>query len=473
MNKTVKRLLYAAGGITILGLLIPVFVFRAFLGNTAKANVTALNGNIVQASSKGAELEKKRKEAEQKKQEAAARTEKLKKETQSLQHQADDILAYLEEIDKKQTETMLEMEAAQAEADRITAEYNVACEDLEAAEIALAKQYEAMKKRVRYIYENGQMEQLELYLKSKSISDILNTSEYIKKINEYDHNLLEKYARMKADVQTRKDILEQQKIAMDSANLMYEEEAKYIQSIIVAKQDAFAKYEELIGANEELLEVYLTELATAQKTLDQAIAEQQAYIKEQEEIRRRQLEEARRREMEEASRKAQQQKQQQQQNGGNNNSSSNVTPQNNAAGITQTDVTDINKMIWPLPGDHRTASKFGPRVPPCAGASSFHKGWDIGGKLGAQIVSVLAGTVTTAGYNSSSGNQVVVNHGNGYSTHYMHMSKILVTKGQKVKQGEVLGLVGSTGVSTAPHLHFSLSKNGTMIDPAPYLQKLQ
>ncbi|MCR5466664.1 MAG: peptidoglycan DD-metalloendopeptidase family protein [Lachnospiraceae bacterium] len=368
---------------------------------------------------------------------------------------------------------MLEMEAAQAEADRITAEYNVACEDLEAAEIALAKQYEAMKKRVRYIYENGQMEQLELYLKSKSISDILNTSEYIKKINEYDHNLLEKYARMKADVQTRKDILEQQKIAMDSANQMYEEEAKYIQSIIVAKQDAFAKYEELIGANEELLEVYLTELATAQKTLDQAIAEQQAYIKEQEEIRRRQLEEARRREMEEASRKAQQQKQQQQQNGGNNNSSSNVTPQNNAAGITQTDVTDINKMIWPLPGDHRTASKFGPRVPPCAGASSFHKGWDIGGKLGAQIVSVLAGTVTTAGYNSSSGNQVVVNHGNGYSTHYMHMSKILVVKGQKVKQGEVLGLVGSTGVSTAPHLHFSLSKNGTMIDPAPYIQKLQ
>lgn len=472
MNRTVKRLLYVAGGLAILGLMIPVLAFRAFLGNTAKANATGLNGNIVQASSsnKGTELEKKRKEAQQKKDEAAARKNKLEQETKNLQHEADDILAYLEEIDKKQCETMLEMEATQAEADRITAEYNVACEELDAAEIALAKQYESMKKRVRYIYENGQMEQLEMYLKSKSISDILNTSEYIQKINEYDHNLLVEYARLKDDVKNRKEILEQQKIAMDSANEMYQVEAEYIESIIQAKQDAFAKYEELIGANEELLEVYITELATAQKTLDQAIAEQQAYIKEQEEIRRKQQEEARRREMEEASRKAQQQKQN---NSSNNNSSSNVTAQNNAAGITLTDETDINKMIWPLPGDHRTASKFGPRVPPCAGASSFHKGWDIGGKLGAQIVAVLAGTVTTAGYNSSSGNQVVVNHGNGYSTHYMHMSKILVTKGQKVKQGEVLGLVGSTGVSTAPHLHFSLSKNGTMIDPAPYLQKLQ
>ena len=472
MKKTVKRLLYVAGGLAVIGLMIPVLAFRAFLGNTAKANAAGLNGrSVVQASNKGAELEKKRKEAEQKKNEAAARKNKLEQETKSLQHQADDILAYLEEIDKKQCETMLEMEATQAEADRITAEYNAACEELDAAELALAKQYEAMKKRVRYIYENGQMEQLEMYLKSKSISDILNANEYIQKINEYDHNLLTEYARMKDDVKNRKEILEQQKIAMDSANEMYQAEADYIESIIQAKQDAFAKYEELIGANEELLEVYITELATAQKSLDQAIAEQQAYIKEQEEIRRKQQEEARRREMEEASRKAQQQKQQQQNSG--NNSSGNVTAQNNAAGITQTDETDLNKMIWPLPGDHRTASKFGPRGPPCAGASSFHKGWDIGGKLGAQIVAVLAGTVTTAGYNSSSGNQVVVNHGNGYSTHYMHMSKILVTKGQKVKQGEVLGLVGSTGVSTAPHLHFSLSKNGTMIDPAPYLSKLQ
>lgn len=453
MTKLVRRLLLAVAVLFSLGIMIPVVTITFFANRipTAKAkNESVLAGSKVlqdKYSDKVKETEKKRNEARDKK-------NKVQNEINQLQREADDILAYLEEIDKKQSETMLEMMAAQEELDRITAEFDQATVELEAAELALATQYESMKKRVKYIYENGQIDALEMYMQSKSISDILNASEYIQKINEYDHNLLVNYAKAKADVEERRKILGVQKDEMEIARDMYQMDADYCAEIIAAKQEALAKYEEKIGASEELLETYIEDLASAQKDLDQAIKEQKEYIRQQEEIRRKKEEEARKKAMEEAA------KQQP------------VSSYNNAKDVPLSGETNINKMIWPLPGDYRVGSKFGPRVPPCAGASSFHRGWDIGGKLGSEIVAVLAGTVSFAGYTTGGGGNVVtVNHGNGYSTHYMHMSVIKVSKGQYVQQGQVLGLVGSTGISTAPHLHFSLSKNGTYIDPAPYLKR--
>ena len=141
--------------------------------------------------------------------------------------------------------------------------------------------------------------------------------------------------------------------------------------------------------------------------------------------------------------------------------------------VVQTDETDPYEMIWPLPGDHRTYSKFGPRKAPTKGASTYHQGWDIGGEFGAPIVSVLAGKVIVATYNSSAGNYVKVEHSSGFVTAYMHMSKIKVEVGDYVKQGQILGLCGSTGVSTGPHLHFGVQVNGSYVDPNPYIGHLE
>ena len=127
-------------------------------------------------------------------------------------------------------------------------------------------------------------------------------------------------------------------------------------------------------------------------------------------------------------------------------------------------------MIWPLPGDPYRGSGFGPRKAPCAGASTFHKGVDIGGKYGAKIVASLAGKVTYAGYNNSAGNYIEIDHGNGYVTKYLHCSKRLVSRGDYVLQGQVIGLVGSTGVSTAPHLHFGVFIDGVAVDPLRYIR---
>ncbi|WP_312102419.1 peptidoglycan DD-metalloendopeptidase family protein [Lachnoclostridium sp.] len=134
--------------------------------------------------------------------------------------------------------------------------------------------------------------------------------------------------------------------------------------------------------------------------------------------------------------------------------------------------TDINCMIWPLPSDHNIYAYYGYRKAPTAGASTYHKGLDIGGAYGSSIVSVLAGRVVGTGYNSTSGRYVEIDHGNGVETRYLHCSKILVNVGDYVDQGQTIALVGSTGVSTGPHLHFSLLLNGNNVNPYPYLKSV-
>lgn len=134
--------------------------------------------------------------------------------------------------------------------------------------------------------------------------------------------------------------------------------------------------------------------------------------------------------------------------------------------------SDINCMVWPLPSDHSICTYYGYRVAPTRGASTFHQGLDIGGSKGSKIVAALAGKVIDTGYSGSGGYYVEIDHGNGIITRYLHNSKILVSSGQYVDQGETISLVGSTGISTGPHLHFSLVINGKNVDPYPYLKRV-
>ncbi len=134
------------------------------------------------------------------------------------------------------------------------------------------------------------------------------------------------------------------------------------------------------------------------------------------------------------------------------------------------DITDPSQMIWPLPSDGTVGVAFGPRIPPTEGASSYHKGIDVGDEYGAEIIAALAGTVCEAAYNETGGYHVYIDHGNGYITRYLHMSKMLCNTGDYVLQGQVIGLVGDSGVATGPHLHFSVYLNGTPVDPLDYVE---
>jgi len=127
--------------------------------------------------------------------------------------------------------------------------------------------------------------------------------------------------------------------------------------------------------------------------------------------------------------------------------------------------------IMPIKAKFRWSSPYGKRVDPIAGVSSFHTGTDMACPTGTPIYATMSGTIATAGVNRVYGNYVIIDHGNGYQTLYAHMSKTLATKGQWVSQGTKIGLVGSTGYSTGPHLHFTVYKNGKMINPMTILNK--
>ena len=126
--------------------------------------------------------------------------------------------------------------------------------------------------------------------------------------------------------------------------------------------------------------------------------------------------------------------------------------------------------IWPVTTSRRITSPYGPRNTGIPGASTNHKGVDIGGVgYTTNVLATKAGIVITSAYSPSYGNYVVVSHGKGNTTLYAHMSSRSVSEGDTVAQGDVLGVTGSTGVSSGPHLHYEITENGSRVNPLNYL----
>ena len=126
---------------------------------------------------------------------------------------------------------------------------------------------------------------------------------------------------------------------------------------------------------------------------------------------------------------------------------------------------------WPTPGYKTITSPFGNRIHPVLGTKRFHTGIDIGAPKGASIIAANSGKVLKAGWFGGYGNAVIIDHGGGFSTLYGHGSEVLVAEGQTVKRGDIIMKVGSTGMSTGPHLHFEVRINGNYMNPLDYLTK--
>lgn len=125
---------------------------------------------------------------------------------------------------------------------------------------------------------------------------------------------------------------------------------------------------------------------------------------------------------------------------------------------------------WLVPCSYRElSSPYGMREAPTSGASTFHQGVDLAAPAGTPIVASRGGTVTSATYSSRSGYYVTINHGDGFSSIYMHMTNYIVSAGQQVSQGQCIGYVGKTGVATGNHLHFGIAMNGAYVNPCSYV----
>ena len=301
-----------------------------------------------------------------------------------------------------------------------------------------------------------------------SLSEILNRVEYQKEITEYDKELLVKYTEAKHEVERHKQLLEAE-----------------IESLGVLKETAEfnrATLTQLAADKSAEIEVYLAQLELDAETFAdyaEEITREEANIETIKEEERKRIEEEERRRKEEEAKKAAEEAERKRKAEAaaeaakaaaeKAESESDAKRLAAADNVVEKDEKNPDKMIWPLPGDGRIYAYFGPRVAPTAGASTYHRGLDIGGVYGARIVATLSGKVIEATYNASRGNYVAIDHGDGLVTYYMHCSKLLVSPGDQVLQGTVIALVGSTGISTGPHVHYSVAVNGNYVDPLKYV----
>lgn len=141
-----------------------------------------------------------------------------------------------------------------------------------------------------------------------------------------------------------------------------------------------------------------------------------------------------------------------------------------AAVVKMTAILRVTPTIWPT-DSRRITSTFGVRKDPFTKRATYHAGVDIGGSTGDPIYAAADGVVASTGYLAGShGNNIWLSHGNGIRTHYSHLSKMLVEPGDKVKKGDIIARMGSTGRSTGPHLHYEVTVSGNNVDPKPYLK---
>ena len=304
-------------------------------------------------------------------------------------------------------------------------------------------QTELLRSRIRAMEENSNSSYVSFIFDSSSVTELLSRIGDVNDIMHYDKTLEEEYMAAREDVESIKKSYE---------------EARHEQELLQKELDT--KQAEL-DAQVEAAYTMIADIETlsddAQAEYD-AIAEEEAKAEEtlQEAIRKRAEEEAKRN--------------QNNNTGGNTggNSGGNTGGGSSGGGSA----ISLYDLQWPVPSCTLITSRFGYRVAPTTGASTYHGGLDIGAGMGASIVAAGAGDVIYAGANGGYGNCVMIDHGNGIVTVYAHMSSIGVSYGQYVTAGQYVGAVGSTGVSTGPHCHFEIRINGAQTDPAAYFSGL-
>ncbi len=338
------------------------------------------------------------------------RKQEIKSELASVEYEQYTALAKKQVLDEQMTLTQEEIDIIDAQ----IAEYDVLItekgEQLNEAIAEEDAQFKLYQERLRAMEENGTISYYSIFLGAADFSDFLSRVDFVSEIIEYDELVYDELLKAREATECAKAELEEAR-----------SEQEDMRAVQVEKQ------EELAAAIEEaaiLIEQLEDDYATYEALYDEIAAEE---YKVQQEVNKMVAEYER----------------------------------------SQT-VKGTGTFIWPSAASRKVTSPYGTRLHPIFKTYRFHSGIDIGASYGSQVLAADGGTVTTAGYSSSYGNYVVIYHGNNMTTLYAHMSKLYVKKGDTVKQGSVIGLVGSTGNSTGPHLHFEIRKNGSTVNPLDY-----
>lgn len=314
-------------------------------------------------------------------------------------------------------------------------------EKLRTAEADQDMQYASMKQRIKFMYEKGDNAYITMLFGADNLSDMLNKAEYIEEVSAYDRNLLNEYTETKYRVMDLKGKLEVEQYSL----LDTQEEAAMRETemtkIIDQKNGEIEKFEADIDTKEDAIKEYESMIASQNATI---AALEASILKAEKEA------DALEKELEES-------------------------------GLSDNDIGDgssskkqeqrvfTGKFCFPAPSYTRVSDDYGNRIHPTLGVKQFHNGVDLAAPGGSPILAAQGGTVIAASYSSTMGNYIMINHGGGVVTVYMHASALYVSTGQSVSKGQKIAAVGTTGRSTGNHLHFSVRVNGSYVSPWSYL----
>ena len=340
-----------------------------------------------------------------------------------LKAKKSDLNKYIAEIDSTMSGLQSKITAFEELILQKEAEIVIKEQELEEALDKEMEQYDSMQKRIQYLYESGETNYLEAILQADSFSSMINRAEYVEQLAAYDNEMLHEYIMHREYIALCKEVVEQEKVTLDESKAAVEEEKANLETVRKQKAKDLAAYEDDIA----LTQASIKELEADLKYQTDLIASLEKEITdEQREILK-------------------------------------------ANGITLG--YDGSGFENPAPSYTVISSDFGWRRDPFSGLKAYHNGIDMAAKEGTPIVAAYSGIVGEASYNSSMGNYIYLEHGDGLRTIYLHASKLYVKKDDVVIKGEVIGAVGSTGRSTGPHLHFSVRLNGEYVSPWNYLNR--
>ena len=317
----------------------------------------------------------------------------------------------MEELDRNIAAVEKDLDHLQEQLTAAIARVTQAQQELNEAEADLAERTEVFRKRVVEIYHQGDVSYIEVLMESTSMTDFLVRMELLQKIAEHDMKLLEEIEAEKAAIEAKKAQLEQDR--------------DYIQSVKTETETKKNRLAQQQGEKAQLAEALKHEKAAIERAL-----------KEEEEASRQLAAQIR-------------------------------AIQARMSGDRQ---FAGGKLAWPTPGYSRITDDYGMRRHPVLKQNKMHTGIDIAAPMGAKIVAGDNGQVIMARPFGAYGNTVIIDHGSNITSMYAHLSSFTVKEGDEVLRGDQIGKVGSTGLSTGPHLHFEVRENGEPVNPWPYLK---
>ena len=336
---------------------------------------------------------------------SAESTESKLKANQEKQEELDDKINNLNNKTEKIEE---KIKSSNERIEKINKESEKLKKEIKQLEEDITSNQESLGERLKVINNNYTLGYLKVILSSNSISDFLNNIYIVQEVVKQDKQMLNDLENNKNEIKDKKEILDKNK---EEEKVIKDELVKDKENLDKDKIELKKLKEELVKEEEEL-EEKLQKIA-AQKAATSSDSNNLA----------------------------------------NSNSSSTV----------------ISNGSWPVPGYSRVSSPFGYRIHPVLGIKKLHTGIDIPAPTGTPTVAVSSGTVIYSGVQGSYGNTVMIQHDNGLVSLYAHNSSLVVNVGDKVKKGQVVAKIGSTGRSTGPHLHFEIRVNGTAQNPLNYL----